>query len=76
MVVPRFSRDKVRRLFRSMNVTCPNRNHSASLLIFAGIILRSKLMQYQNIAMRIYPEGVTSECINRGSSSEPAWIPA
>jgi hypothetical protein len=52
---------------------------------------RSKLMGYQNIAMRIYPKGVTPECFNRGStmltttlshaewvggsSSGLAWIP-
>jgi len=24
----------------------------------------------------IYPKGVTPECFYRGSSSEPAWIPA
>ena len=36
---------------------------------------RSKLSGYQNIAMRIYPKGVTPECFNRGSSSGLAWIP-
>jgi hypothetical protein len=36
---------------------------------------RSKLTEYQNIAMRIYPKGVTPECFNRGSSSGLAWIP-
>jgi hypothetical protein len=36
---------------------------------------RSKLTGYQNIAMRIYPKGVTPECFNRGSSSGLAWIP-
>ena len=36
---------------------------------------RSKLTRYQNIAMRIYPKGVTPECFNRGSSSGFAWIP-
>ena len=29
---------------------------------------RSKLMRYQNIAMGIYPKGVTPECLNRGST--------
>ena len=29
---------------------------------------RSKLRGYQNIAMRIYPKGVTPECFNRGST--------
>jgi hypothetical protein len=39
---------------------------------------RSKLAgyRYQNIAMRIYPTGVTPECFNLGSSSSLAWIPA
>jgi hypothetical protein len=31
---------------------------------------------YQNMAMRIYPKGVTPECFNRGSSPSFAWIPA
>ena len=26
--------------------------------------------------MKFYPEGVTPECFNRGSSSGSAWIPA
>ena len=30
---------------------------------------RSKLTGYQNPAMRIWPKGVTPECLNRGSSS-------
>jgi hypothetical protein len=29
---------------------------------------RSKLTGYKNIAMRIYPKGVTPKCFNRGSS--------
>jgi len=37
---------------------------------------RSKLPGYQDIAMRIFPTGVTPECFNRGSSSGLAWIPA
>ena len=36
---------------------------------------RSKLTGYQNMAMRIYPKGVTPEWFNRGSSSGLAWIP-
>jgi hypothetical protein len=32
------------------------------------LISRSKLTGYQNIAMRIYPKGVTPECFNRGST--------
>jgi hypothetical protein len=35
----------------------------------------AKLTGYQNIAMRIYPNGVTPECFNRGFSSGLAWIP-
>jgi hypothetical protein len=31
---------------------------------------------YQNIAMKIYPKGVTPECFNRGSKQSFAWIPA
>ncbi len=31
---------------------------------------------YQNMAMRIYPKGVTPECFNLGSTSSGlAWIP-
>ena len=37
---------------------------------------RSKLTGYQNLAMRIYPKGVTPECFNRGASPRFAWIPA
>jgi len=37
--------------------------------------LADKLTGCQNIAMRIYPKGVTPECFNRGSSSGLAWIP-
>jgi len=32
---------------------------------------RSKLTGYQNIAMRIYPKGVTPECFNRYGFNSP-----
>jgi len=30
---------------------------------------RSKLMGYQKTTMQVYPEGVSPECLNRGSSA-------
>src|SRR6266540_1084403 len=42
-------------------------NICASVIPLINKLLCSEL-GYQNIAMRIYPKGVTPECFNRGSS--------
>jgi hypothetical protein len=42
-------------------------NICASVIRLINKLLCSKL-GYQNIAMRIYPKGVTPECFNRGAS--------